>query len=72
MWGVVYGSVGVSALHYSTRNTEGSEGFGHWLSACVLHLTTYYHMLSISYSILEVWKLIWKQSIALEEIEHRV
>jgi len=25
------GLLGVSALHYSTRSTEGSEGFGHWL-----------------------------------------
>jgi len=23
--------LGVSALHYSTGSTEGSEGFGHWL-----------------------------------------
>ena len=40
-------------------------------SAHVLCLTTIMCP-SISDSILEIWKLIWKWSIALEQIEHRV
>jgi len=40
------------------RSTEGSEGFGHWLSAHALRLTTYYHVPEYLDSVPEVRKLI--------------
>jgi len=50
---------------------EGSKGLGVG-SAHALRLTTTITCPSISDSIPEVWKLIQKQSVALEGIERRV
>jgi len=64
--------LGVSALHYSTGSTVVWKGSGVGFSSCAApnYLLSRARVFWIAYQ--KFGSLIWKQSVALEEIEHRV